>query len=311
MRVIFLGSTDFSLPILREINDHFELIGLVIVKPKPRGRGLKTVLPKTALWAQERGVSVYDPELPNDRGLLDRLTILKPDIFVLAAYGHILSGEFLRIARLGGVNIHPSLLPKYRGAAPIQRAIMAGEKTTGLTIFFMDEKIDHGDIVFQKELPIEEYDDFGTLSEKLATLAAAEIPGVLHSIADGSCPRIRQDDKGESLAPKIKKEEMVIDWRLSARQILNLIRSLAPSPGARTFFRTKELIITRAAISETPHHDDQPLSTGLFHINKKNLYATTGEGSLILEELKPENKKKISGLDFINGFRVKEGEKIE
>lgn len=311
MKVIFLGSTDFSLPILQEIHDHFELIGLVIVKPKPQGRGLRTLLPKTALWAQERGVTVYDPELPCDREFLDRQTTLKPDIFVLAAYGHILSGEFLKIAQLGGINIHPSLLPKYRGAAPIQRAIMAGEKTTGLTIFFMDEKIDHGDIIFQKELPIEECDDYGTLSEKLSILAAAEITGVLHSIADGSCPRIHQDDKGESLAPKIKKEEMVIDWRRPARQILNLIRSLAPNPGARTIFRGKELIITRAAISETPHRDDRPLSAGTFHVNKKNLFATTGEGFLLLVELKPENKKIISGLDFINGFRVKEGEKIE
>jgi len=311
MKVIFLGSTDFSLPILRAIRDKFELSGLVIVKPKPRGRGLKTGLPGPAVWAQEQGIKVFAPETPNDQTFIHELTGLNPDIFVLAAYGYILNGEFLRIPRLGGINIHPSLLPKYRGAAPIQRAILADEKVTGLTVFFMDEKIDHGDIVFKSELPIDEADNYGTLSDKLSAVAAAEIGGILRAIAGGNHPRIPQDDTAKSQAPKIQKEEMVIDWRRPARQIFNLIRALAPNPGARTNFRSRELIITKAAMVGSPFPDEIRMTAGTLHVNNKILYAGTGEGSLILQELKPENKNKISGLDFINGFRIKEGEKIE
>jgi len=311
MKIIFLGATDFSLPILPRIIEKFDLAGLVIVKTKPHGRGLKTGLPGLAVWAQEKGIRIFAPDKPNEPSFISELEALKPDIFVLAAYGHILSGEFLRIPRLGGINIHPSLLPKYRGAAPIQRAIMADEKFTGLTVFFMDEKIDHGNIVYKKEIPIEESDDYGTLSEKLSALAASEICTILSAIGRGDYPRIPQDDSNKSAAPKIQKDEMVIDWRRPARQIFNLIRALAPNPGARTNFRNKELIITKTGMTGCPLPVGNHLTAGVLRVYNKNLYAGTGDVPLILVELKPENKKKISGLDFINGFRIKEGEKIE
>jgi methionyl-tRNA formyltransferase len=311
MKIIFLGATDFSLPILPRIREKFDLAGLVIVKPKPQGRGLKTGLPGLAVWAKEKGIRIFAPDKPSEPSFIAELEALKPDIFVLAAYGHILSGEFLRIPRLGGINIHPSLLPKYRGAAPIQRAIMADEKFTGLTVFFMDEKIDHGDVVYKKEIPIEESDNYGALSEKLSALAASEICAILSAIGRGDYPRIPQDDGDKSTAPKIQKDEMVIDWRRPARQIFNLIRALAPNPGARTNFRNKELIITKADLTGSPLPDGNQPAAGVLRVYNKNLYVGTGDVPLILVELKPENKKKISGLDFINGFRIKEGEKIE
>jgi methionyl-tRNA formyltransferase len=311
MKIIFLGSTDFSLPILPRIKEKYDLAGLVIVKPKPSGRGLKTALPGSAIWAEEHGIKIFAPEKPNDPVFIAELKTLKPDLFVLAAYGHILSGEFLRIARLGGINIHPSLLPKYRGAAPIQRAIMNDEKTTGLTIIFMDEKIDHGDIVYRKELPIEETDDYGSLAGKLTELAASGICEILETIAVGNYRRIPQLDKEKSAAPKIRKEEMAIDWHQPARKIFNLIRALAPSPGARTVFRNQELMIVKTSVTAAPFPDDKPLMPGVMRAYNKNLYIGTGDLPLILLELKPENKKKISGLDFINGFRIKEGDKIE
>lgn len=311
MKIVYLGSTDFSLPILPRIKEKFDLAGLVIVKPKPRGRGLKTGLPGPAIWAQDNGIRIFAPDRPNEPAFIAELNSLSPDIFVLAAYGHILSGEFLRIPRLGGINIHPSLLPKYRGAAPIQRAIMANEKITGLTFFFMDEKIDHGEVVFKKEIPIEETDNYGTLSEKLSALAATAICDILAMIDRGGYPRIPQDDKDKSTAPKIQKEEMVIDWRRPARQIFNMIRALAPIPGARTNFRNKELIITKAVMSDPALPAGDRPAAGFLKVRNKNLYAGTGDVPLILMELKPENKQRVSGLDFINGFRIKEGEKIE
>jgi len=311
MKIIFLGATGFSLPILPKIAEKFDLAGLVIVKPKPSGRGLKTANPGPAVWAEEKGIRIFAPEKPDDPAFIAELKAIKPDLFVLAAYGHILSNDFLRIACLGGINIHPSLLPKYRGAAPIQRAIMADDKTTGLTIFFMDEKIDHGDIVFRKDLPIDETDDYGTLSGKLSELAASEIGGIIEAIEAGNYRRIPQMDEEKSAAPKIRKEEMTIDWRQKARRIFNLARALAPSPGARAMFRNKELMIIKTAVAAAPFPDDNPLAAGTLRVHNKNLYIGTGDLPLILLELKPENKKKISGSDFINGFRIKEGDKIE
>lgn len=305
MRVIFFGSTKFCLPIVKKINEHFNLTGIVIVKPKPKGRGLKITLPKVAEWAKSVGITILSPENPNEEIFIENLSTLKPDIFVLSAYGHILSGDLLNVPRLGSLNIHPSLLPKYRGAAPIQRAIMAGEVKTGITVFFMDEKIDHGDIIFQQGLTIEPDDTYGSLSPKLSLLGAEVIVDVLRLVESGGYERISQVESEKIYAAKIKKQEMHINWLDGAENIFNLIRALSPKPGARTSFRNKELKIIRALQS------GKGLDPGLIHIENKNVFVGTGVGSIILKEIQPEGRSKISGLDFINGFRIKEGEKME
>ncbi len=304
MKTIFFGSTIFSQPILQAVAEYCDIAGVVIVKPKPRGRGLKVTLPSVAEWAAKRSVRVFDPEDPNDPLLIEEMRALKPDLFILSAYGHILSGDLLKVPRCGGINIHPSLLPKYRGAAPIQRAIMAGEETTGVTIFFMDEKIDHGEIIAQESLHIEPVDTYGTLSERLASLAASMLPVVIKSIEQGTCHRIRQDEQSKIYAPKVKKEETIINWNATTRTVFNLIRSLSPSPGAKTTFRDKELTIICA------HPSDKRIEPASCHVEGKSVYVGTQDGSVVLTELKPENKGKISGLDFINGFRIQEGEKL-
>jgi methionyl-tRNA formyltransferase len=302
VKVLFFGSTKISLPIVKKIYECFELAGIVIVKPKPKGRGLRVTLPDVAEWAKSIGVRIFSPDDPNGNNFINTISQLKPDVFVLSAYGHILSGELLNIPRFGGLNIHPSLLPKYRGAAPIQRAIMAGEKETGITIFFMDEKIDHGDIVFKKELVIEPDDTYGSLMTKLSALAEEVIVDVLSSVESGNCIRIKQDESGKTYAAKIKKQEMIINWHDSTEEIINLIRALSPHPGARTVFRNKELKIFQA-FSDVPK-----LQPGCIHIEHKKVHVGTGDGSVFLTEVQPEGRSRISGLDFINGFRIKEGE---
>lgn len=304
MRIIFFGSTDFSLPIIEKIKDSFELVGVVIVKAKPKGRGLKVILPKIAEWAKNFGIMVFDPETPNEESFIKALSTLKPDLFVLCAYGHILSGELLKVPRLGGINIHPSLLPKYRGAAPIQRAIIADEKKTGVTIFFMDEKVDHGEMIVQKELTIEPAETFGSLSNRLSLMSAEMITDGLKSIEQGTYVGIKQNEEIQTYAPKIKKEEMYINWHDETAKIFNLIRALSPSPGARTLFRHKELIISQALPG------DKKIEPGILYVENKKLYVGTNNSSLILIEVKPENRNRISGLDFINGFRIKEGERL-
>jgi len=304
MIIVFFGSGDFTFPIVKRIKEEFTLAGVVVTKPKPRGRGLKIRLPEVARWAEEQGIEVFTPDDPNDKEFINTLTKLKPDIFVLSSYGHILKNELLEVPRLGGINIHPSLLPKYRGAAPIQRALMAGEKKTGITVIFMDEKIDHGDIIFQRELSIKEDEDYGSLSSRLSYLAADIIGDVLRAVEAGDYKRVKQNPQEKSYAGKIKKEETMIDWHNSTEKIYNLVRALSPQPGARTVFRNKELKIM--AVEPT----DRKLSPGICHIENKSIYVGTGDGSVILKKVKPENRRMISGLDFINGFRIKEGEVI-
>lgn len=304
MRIIFFGSGQFTLSIVKKIEEEFTLLGVVITKPRPRGRGLKTSLPEMAQWAQSVGIEVFTPDNPNEKTFIEDLFELKPDLFVLSSYSHLLTNELFNVPKHGGINIHPSLLPKYRGAAPIQRAIMAGEKKTGITVIFMDEIIDHGGIIIQKELTIEPDDTYGSLLLKLSFLGTEIIFDVIKSIEAGDYKIMKQNEQQKTYAPKIKKEETIINWQESTEKIFNLIRALSPKPGVRTTFRNKELKIISAA------RGDKKVDPGVIHIEKRKLYIGTSDGSIILKEVRPENRSVITGLDFINGFRVKEGEVI-
>lgn len=304
MRIIFFGSGQFTLSIVKKIEEEFTLLGVVITKPRPRGRGLKTSLPEMAQWAQSVGIEVFTPDNPNEKTFIEDLSELKPDLFVLSSYSHLLTNELFNVPKHGGINIHPSLLPKYRGAAPIQRAIMAGEKKTGITVIFMDEIIDHGGIIIQKELTIEPDDTYNSLLLKLSFLGTEIISDVIKSIEAGDYKIMKQNEQQKTYAPKIKKEETIINWQESTEKIFNLIRALSPKPGVRTTFRNKELKIISAA------RGDKKVDPGVIHIEKRKLYIGTSDGSIILKEVRPENRSVITGLDFINGFRVKEGEVI-
>lgn len=304
MKIIFFGSGQFALPIVNKVKEEFTLSGVVITKPKPRGRGLKISLPKVVQWAQSGGIKVFAPDNPNDNVFIEDLSKLKPDLFILSSYSHLLTNELLNVPKYGGINIHPSLLPKYRGAAPIQRAIMAGERETGITVIFMDEIIDHGDMIIQRELTIEPDDTYGSLLLKLSTLGTEIIGDVIRSIELDNYKIIKQNERQKTYAPKIKKEETIINWQESTEKIFNLIRALSSNLGVRTSFRNKELKI----IAATP--GDRKVRPGVIHIEKKNLYIGTSDGSIILKKIRPENRSIISGLDFINGFRIKEGEVI-
>jgi methionyl-tRNA formyltransferase len=304
MKIIFFGAGDFAFPIARRIAQDFILQAVVVTKPRPGGRGRSVTLPEISRWAQERGIQVFTPGTPDDADFVNAVTDCAPDLFVLSAYGHILSGTVLRIPKFGGINIHPSFLPQYRGAAPIQRALMAGETRTGITVIFMDEKVDHGKIVFQRDVAIEPQDSYGSLAARLSSVATDVISSIIRSIASGSYTVLEQDHACATHAPKIKKEEMIIDWRASTKEIIDLIRALSPKPCARTHFRGHQLKLLAAERGDTCHEP------GTVHTDKKKLYIGTGNGSVIVTKLQPENRAVISGLDFINGFRIREGEAI-
>jgi len=304
MKIVFFGAGDFAFPIAKKIAQDFVLQGVVVTKPRPRGRGRSVTLPEISRWAQEQGIPVFAPDKPDDAHFIESVSGYAPDLFVLSAYGHILGGDVLRIPKYGGVNIHPSLLPQYRGAAPIQRALLAGETKTGVTIIFMDEKVDHGKIVFKQEVAIEPQDNYGSLTARLSSVATEAISNTINSIASGSYEVVEQDHTHATYAPKIKKEEMVIDWRLSTEEIIGLIRALSPKPCARTHFRGRTFKIIAA---EPGEKSQEP---GTVHVEHKKLYIGTGNGSIVVRTLQPENRAAISGLDFINGFRIREGEAI-
>jgi len=304
VKIIFFGSTEFSLPIVQRIYDEFSIMGVVISKPKPKGRGLRTALPGIGEWARNMDLQLHMPDDPNSSDFINVLRAMSPDLYVLSAYGYILSKQLLGLPRLGGINIHPSLLPRYRGAAPIQRAIMGGEEKTGVTIFFMDERIDHGDMIAQQEIAIDHDDDSSSLSGKLSRLGAQMIVDAIHKIESGNYSVLKQQG-AVSYAPKIRKDELIVTWQGSAKTIYDRIRALAPSPGARTHFRKSEITITSARLG------NKKLPAGLLTVENKRLYIGTGDGSLQLLEVKPEGRKTMSALDFINGYRIKEGESVE
>jgi methionyl-tRNA formyltransferase len=304
MKVVFFGSTEFSSAILESIYGNCDIQGVVISKPKPKGRGMKMQLPTIAEWSKRKNLAVHMPGDPNADEFIRTLSDLSPDVYVLSAYGHILSKKLLDIARFGGINVHPSLLPRYRGAAPIQRAIMAGEERTGVTLFFMDEKIDHGDMIGQQWIPIEKDDTYGSLAKKLARLGAGMIVDALQQVESGEYNAVVQEGKA-SYAPKLRKEELWIDWHGRALDVYNKIRALSPRPGARTHFRNKELVITLAQLNATS------LTPGIVHVEGKRIFVGSGDGSLVLLEVRPEGRKSMSALDFMNGYRIKEGEVLE
>lgn len=291
-----------AVSLAKRINSVYALSAVVVTKPKPTGRGRAIRMPMIAEWAQQNNIHVFAPDDPNDESFVRDVAKCSPDLFVLTSYGHILGAPLLAIPVHGGINVHPSLLPTYRGAAPIQRVLMNGEEKTGLTVIFMDEKIDHGGVIFQKELRIDPDDTFGILYEKLTRLAVNSITDLIESVLSDTCQPVRQDESKKSYARKITKEETYIDWRSTTVSQCNLIRALSPHPGAQTSFRGKKLKILRAQPFETT------LSPGEVHINNQQLLVGTKDGALILIEVQPENKKVISGSDFINGFRIENGE---
>ncbi|OPX18461.1 methionyl-tRNA formyltransferase [candidate division WOR-3 bacterium 4484_100] len=302
MKIVFFGSGQFPLPVVQQLKENFDLIGIVTMKPKPGGRGLKTKLPEIIKWAQSQNITVFTPDNPNDPSFVEKISSLQPELLILSSYGFILKEPLLRIPKLGSINIHPSLLPKYRGAAPIQRALMSGEEKTGITVIFMDEKIDHGDIIYKKEVVIEPDENYGDLMARLSKLAGDIIVDIVNSIENKTYTRYPQNDNESSYAPKIRKEELFIDWNESTKTIHNKIRALSPSPGARTRFRNHLLMILKAMPG------DKDVASGKLHIENRNLYAGTGDGSILLEELKPEGKKSMKAIDFINGYHIKKGE---
>lgn len=304
MKIVFFGTPDFALPSLKLLNECESVTAVVTSPPKPTGRGLKEQKSPVQLFAESKGIGVLTPANPNVSEFAAQLAGLAPDLYVVVSYGFILSGDLLRIPKYGGINLHPSLLPKCRGAAPIQWTLIRGETITGITIIHMNEKMDAGNIILQKEFSVQEDDTYDRLSQRLAELGPTVLLEAVQLVKSQNYQIIAQDQALVTKAPKIKKEDCRINWQQPTNQVYNFIRGLSSDPAARTGFRGQELkIIEVERMSE-------PVPPGTVKVLGKKLLIGTQDGSLSILKLQPPNKKVQTGTDFINGFRPVENEVV-
>lgn len=323
MNIVFMGTPDFaqeSLKCLVEAGHH--ILAVVTNPDKPQGRGMKLVASPVKLYALEKGIPIYQPEkVKNNIEFLEKIKDLKPDVICVVAYGKILPQELLNIPKLGCINIHGSLLPKYRGAAPIQRAVINGDKITGITTMYMDVGMDTGDIILKQEVEIGENETTGELWDKLSKIGGELLVKTLKLIEQGNAPREKQGDNF-TMAPMLKKEIAQINWEsMSAEQIHNLIRGLNPIMGAYTFFNHKKLKFWKAKnltnqdflkIYEEMREYDYKLpqimpGTILLSDERKGLYIKAKEGVLQVLEIQAENARKMQVSDFLRGNRIPAG----
>lgn len=301
MRVVYFGTAEFAVPALRAISPH---VALVVSQPdRPSGRGLKLQASPVKRAAVELGLTVETPERARAKEFLERIRQLDADCLVVAAYGQILSQALLDSARRGGINLHGSILPFYRGAAPIQRAILEGEEVTGCTLMQMDKGMDSGDVIEIVRTPIGPDETYGELQSRLSLLAADQIHRWLPRIVAGDYPRTPQDHERMTLAPKIAKEEAEIRFERPALQEYCRYRAFQPQPGP--FLRTDSGNV-RALEARLGVGSGEP---GEVLARKPHLEVACAEGSLILLRLQPEGKREVSGSDFANGARLKVGDR--
>jgi len=308
LNLVFCGTPQFAVPTLEKLVEAGFAVRLALTQPdRPKGRGLELVASPVKQAALRLGVSLYQPEkIKNNEELRTRLREINPDAIIVVGYGRIIPKWMLDLPRFGNINLHASLLPRYRGAAPIQWAIANGESVTGVTTMRIDEGLDTGDILLQQELGIADDDTAETLSPKLAEIGAELMIGTLRGIAAGTIKSRSQDNAAATLAPILTKEEGRLDFSRSAQETYNRFRGFQPWPGAFTTFRGKGLNVTLMK----PASELVPLGTLLVRGNR--LLAGCGNDSAVeLLELQPEGKRRMPASDFIHGYRPRPGESLD
>ncbi|MBR0290472.1 MAG: methionyl-tRNA formyltransferase [Selenomonadaceae bacterium] len=292
LKVIFMGTPDFAVPSLAALIDKTEILCVVTQPDRPKGRGHKLQPPPVKIFAEENNLRVIQPVKVKAPEVVETLAEFKPDLIVVVAFGQILSQKILDIPKFGCINVHASLLPKYRGAAPIEWAIINGEKVTGITTMQMDAGLDTGDILLKSEVKIPDEMILPELRERLMTVGADLLLKTLYKLQRGELQPIKQDDSLSTYAPLLKKETGLIDWKKSAREIHNLIRGLYGSARAGKFK------IWRTKIS------DENLLPGEIKIIGEKFFVGTGDGSLEILEIQAPNSKKLNAADFLRGNKV-------
>ncbi len=305
MRVIFMGTPDFAVGTLEEIIKAGHEVVLVVSQPdKQKGRGKAVQQTPVKECALSHGIEVYQPAKVKETECIEHLRAYQPDIIVVAAFGQIVSREILEMPKYGCINVHASLLPKYRGAAPIQWAVLNGDAVSGVTIQRMAEGVDTGDIIMQREVALAEDETGGSLFERLAEVGATLCVEAMEAIADGTAQYTPQDNEAATHVGKISKEMGSIDWARPAEEIERLIRGLNPWPSAYTRIGDKTLKIWKANIVSK----EQKGAPGcIVAVKKDTMEVQTGEGVLALSEVQLEGKKRMDTGAFLRGFEVEAG----
>ncbi|MDI9568180.1 MAG: methionyl-tRNA formyltransferase [Bacillota bacterium] len=306
MRILFMGTPEFALISLEKlIEAGEEVVGVITQPDRPRGRGRRVTASPVKAFAQEKAIPVYQPERLKGGEVLEKLAGFAPDLIVVVAYGKILPREVLELPPLGCINVHASLLPRYRGAAPIHWAIIRGEGVTGVTTMYIDEGMDTGDIILQEEVPILPEDNAGTLHDKLAHAGARLLLDTVARIKAGTAPRIPQPEEGVSYAPPLERTDEILDWNRPARQLWFQVRGLNPWPGAMTYWQGEILKVWEVS----PLKGDGDAAPGeIIAVDKQEgILVGTGKGLLRLEVVQPAGKRRMTASDFARGYGVKEG----
>ncbi len=313
MKVVFYGTSDFACPALKALARHsdFEVVGVVTQPDRPKGRGGKVTPPPVKMLAMDLHCKVFQPETLKSPSTLAQLKYLKPDFNVVVSYGKLLQKEVLDLPEHGSFNIHASLLPKYRGPAPIQRAIMEGCADTGVTIMKMDEGLDTGDILLQRGTHIRDTDNAQTLHDRMAEIGAELIPQALQQVAAGKAKFVTQDNKQASYAAKLTREDELIFWDTSKRRVWNQIRALFPGPGAYTFLQLEKGVKTVKLLVADFERFVSGKPGEIIKIDKQGIHVASPKGAVVVRELQMEGKKRMTAEEFLRGCPLKVGQSFQ
>lgn len=305
-RLVFMGTPDFAVPTLKALLDHGHTVLAVVTQPdRPKGRGKKLTAPPVKKLALDRGIVVLQPEKASDESFCDQVRAKEPDLIVVVAFGQILKKKLLDIPQWGVVNVHASLLPNLRGAAPVQWAVLNDESKTGLTLMLMDEGMDTGPIIFQQEVPVLRDETAGHLHDRLAVMAGDLMARSLERMAGRAVETTPQDHTKATYAPKITKDLSLVNWKEEAAKVSARIRGLDPKPGAFTFWQGNELKVFASTVIDTNREVGSPGQ--VIGLREECLVIRTGRGTVGVRELQYPGKNRLPAKDFLRGFVIPEG----
>ncbi|MDP7058605.1 MAG: methionyl-tRNA formyltransferase [Nitrospinaceae bacterium] len=308
MNIVFMGTPDFALPTLKQLHESTHNVQLVVTQPdRPKGRGRESTPPPVKQFAVENGLPILQPEKSTNPQVAQTLSELNADIFIVVAFGQILKENLLALPRHFCMNLHSSLLPKYRGAAPINWAIINGEAETGVTTMKMDAGLDTGDILLTDRVPIHFEEDAQSLHDTLATKGASLVLETLRQLEAGTLKPLPQNSSLSSYAPKLKKEDGLICWDNPALTIHNRVRGLSPWPGAFSYLGPKRLSIRKTEITVGEPSD---IPGDIIRTSDRGIEVGTRDGRIIITELQPEGKKRMSAKSFLAGHKIVSGTKF-
>lgn len=318
LNILFMGTPDFARDSLEAVyNAGYNILGVVTNPDRPKGRGMKLVASPVKEFALEKKLEIFQPEkVKKNEEFINQIKSMNPDVICVVAYGKILPKEILDIPKLGCINVHGSLLPKYRGAAPIQWAVLNGDKTTGVTTMYMDVGMDTGDMILKQEVEIGENETTGELWDRLSKIGGELLVKTLKQIEEGTAPREKQGEDF-SVAPMLSKDMAKIDWEnKTAREIKNLVRGLNPIMGAYTFLNGSKMKFWKVDIAKNIGYDEDNIKifrngTVLVSDQRDGLFIKTKQGILSVLEIQGENAKRMSINDFLRGNKIEEFQVFE